>query len=149
MSKANRAQLNREIERALANPKFRHFRPIGAEGEPYPAWLRALRKARGAYVIRNARTKKILYVGSSKGSLYATVSRHFQQWRRNKKWWSGSYGHGGHDPGVTYRRGDSEVAIQELPDGDHLALEAKLIQRLRPHDNLVENPNGEGEQLPF
>ncbi len=149
MSKGkDRARLNREIAQALANPKFRHFRPIGAEGEPYPEWLRALRRARGAYVIRNARTKKIMYVGSSKGSLYATVTRHFQSWRRNKKWWSGSYGVGGHDPGVTYKRGESEVAIQELPDGDYLALEAKLIHRLRPHDNLVEKPDG-SDDTPF
>lgn len=138
----------KEIAHAIANPRFRHFRPVGSEGQEYPAWLRALRRSRGAYVIRNAHTQKILYVGSSKGSLYSTITRHFQQWRRDKKWWSHQYGRG-HDPGMTYKRSDSEVAVQELSaNGDHLVLEARLIQRLRPKDNLVENPDG-GDDTPF
>jgi hypothetical protein len=145
----SRRTVAKEIAHAIANPRFRHFRPVGASGEEYPAWLRALRGARGAYVIRNASTKKILYVGSSKGSLYATITRHFQEWRRKKKWWSEQYGRG-HDPGMTYKRGDSEVAVQELPaGGDHLVLEATLIHRLRPRDNLVERPDGNEEVVPF
>ena len=125
---------------------------LGSEGELYPEWLAVLKSARGCYAIRNARSKRVLYVGSAKANLYATVTRHFQQWKRKKKWWSGQYG-AGHDPGMTYDRATHQVAVIVLAsNADHLKREAELIEELSPHDNLVERPDGgehELETVPF
>ena len=75
------------------------YRPIGASGEPYPDWIRALKNKAGVYVIRDIDSREIVYVGSSAGTLYETVTRHFQRWRRYKGFWRGQYGEG-HDPGL-------------------------------------------------
>lgn len=112
-----------------------------------------LKTARGAYAIRDAKTKEVLYVGSSRNSMYGTITRHVQTWKRNKRWWSGSYG-AGHDPGMTYKRAKCQVAVYLTPGGDHLAEEARLIELLKPRDNLVSHPDGrasehELEEAPF
>ena len=54
------------------------YRPVGDRGEPYPVWVRALKGEAGVYVIRDADTHEVLYVGSSTGRLYDTLTRHFQ-----------------------------------------------------------------------
>lgn len=54
------------------------YRPVGDRGEPYPAWVRALRGKAGVYVIRDASTHECLYVGSSSTQLYDTLTRHLQ-----------------------------------------------------------------------
>lgn len=135
---------------ASAAHKLTCYLDVGGEGDSYPEWLAILKNVRGCYVIRDRATKRVLYVGSSKHALYATVTRHFQQWRRNKKWWSGGYG-AGHDPGMTYQRGRCDVAVLAMePGGDYLGHEAKLIAKLKPRDNLIERPDGgEGEAAPF
>lgn len=125
------------------------WRPIGGESESYPAWLTELRSSSGAYAIRDASSHKVLYVGSSGGALYSTVTRHFQQWGRKKQFWRGMRG-AGHDPGMTYQRGRCEVYVCRTPKGDHLDLEADLIKSLRPRDNLVEHPDGgDADDAPF
>ena len=43
------------------------YRPVGAPGEAYPDWVRALKDKAGVYIIRDAETAEILYVGSSAG----------------------------------------------------------------------------------
>ena len=92
------------------------YRPIGASGEPYPDWVRALKGKAGVYVIRDVETREIVYVGSSSGRLYDTLTRHFQTWRRYKGFWRGQYGEG-HDPGLTYdarlRRGRRAPHVAE------------------------------------
>jgi hypothetical protein len=123
------------------------YRSLGSEGTEYPDWLTQLKKASGVYVIRDIPTDRVLYVGSSAGQLYGTITRHFQQWKRDKKWWSGAYG-AGHDPGMTYRRGRVTVAVKITARGAHLAEEGRLIERLSPRDNLVEHPDG-SEDAPF
>ena len=130
--------------------RMTRFLPIGSEGDPYPEWLTVLKHVRGCYAIRDKRTKRVLYVGSSKHALYATTTRHFQQWKRDKKWWSKLYG-AGHDPGVTYDRSAVEVAVHAmLPTGDYLGEESCLIAKYKPRDNLVERPDGsEQEDAPF
>jgi murein DD-endopeptidase MepM/ murein hydrolase activator NlpD len=57
------------------------YRAIGASGERYPAWIRELDGKAGVYVIRDADSHEILYVGSSAGRLYDTLTRHFQRVR--------------------------------------------------------------------
>mgnify|MGYP001608255832 CR=1 FL=1 len=75
---------------------------------------------------------------SSTGRLYQTLTRHFQTWRRAKKFWTGQYtGSQSHDPGLTYDRDRVTVAVRVVPAARALAEEARLIARLRPRDNLV------------
>jgi hypothetical protein len=127
------------------------YRPIGERGEPYPAWLRAIRGESGVYVIRERDAggqPVVVYVGeSSAGRLYETATRHFQGWRRWKGFWAGQYAEG-HDPGLTYDRASVEVAVRVTPAADALDEEARLIRRLRPRDNLVGQPEPV-EEVPF
>jgi hypothetical protein len=66
--------------RGLRNASL-SYRPIGRSGEPYPAWVRALRGKSGVYVIRERQrdgSSPIVYVGESHTSrLYQTLTRHF------------------------------------------------------------------------
>jgi murein DD-endopeptidase MepM/ murein hydrolase activator NlpD len=62
-----------------------NYRPLGDRGEPYPQWVRDLKEKSGAYIIRDRETREIVYVGSSQGSLYETLTRHFQQVRHEAK----------------------------------------------------------------
>lgn len=125
-----------------------NYRRIGASGEAYPQWVRDLKGEAGVYVIReldrddNAET---VYVGSSAGRLYDTLTRHFQTWRRWKGFWKGQYGEG-HDPGLTYPRDRVEVGVRLTRPDDALDEEMRLIQRLRPRDNLIGQPL---EDAPF
>ena len=120
------------------------YRPIGASGEAYPDWVRARKDQSGVYIIREQ--SEVVYVGSSVGRLYDTLTRHFQQWRRYKGFWKGQYG-AGHDPGLTYKRDRVEVAVRITRPSEALDEEARLIQRLRPRDNLLGQPVE--EEVPF
>jgi len=72
------------------------------------------------------------------------MTRHFQTWTRQKTFWRGQYS-AEHDPGVTYKRGAVEVAVQVLPADKAIEAEEQLILALRPRDNLV----GKQEEAPF
>jgi len=123
------------------------YRSVGERGEPYPDWVRALRGKSGVYVIRDLDSSETLYVGESHtNNLYATLTRHFQEWRRYKGFWRGHYAEG-HDPGLTYPRGSVEVAVRVLPSSEAIDEEARLIRRLRPRDNLLGQPVE--EPIPF
>ncbi len=131
------------------------YRPIGASGR-YPDWLRALRGKSGVYIIREQQrdgSNPVVYVGESHADrLYQTLTRHFQTWRRHKKFWSGQYtGSQTHDPGVTYNRARCTVGFRVLPPDRAQAEEARLITRLRPRDNLIGQPEdlAEDEAVPF
>lgn len=131
------------------------YRPVGASGEPYPDWVRALDGKSGVYIIREIQddgTQVTVYVGESHaGRLYQTLTRHFQTWRRAKKFWAGQYsGTLSHDPGLTYDRDRVTVAVRVLSPDRALAEEARLIARLRPRDNLLGQPDDDlGEAVPF
>lgn len=125
------------------------YQAIVLDGEPWPVWLRKLKTRSGAYVIKeHGSDGRVVYVGSSGGALYDTITRHFQQWKRHKQWWKGLRG-AGHDPGLTYGRTRHCVAVWFTARGAHRAAESRLIARLRPCDNLVEHPGGELEESPF
>jgi murein DD-endopeptidase MepM/ murein hydrolase activator NlpD len=130
------------------------YRPVGERDEPYPEWLRAIRGQSGVYVIRERDRDGdpiVVYVGeSSTGRLYETLTRHFQQWRRWKRFWGGYAG--GHDPGVTYDRSRVEVAVKVTAPSDALDEEARLIRRLRPRDNIqgqIDYQPEAAEEVPF
>lgn len=133
-----------------AAPQWRNaghaYRPIGASGEPYPSWVRELKGEAGVYMIRDAASHEILYVGSSSSRLYDTLTRHFQQWRRYKGYWRGQYAEG-HDPGLTYNRARVEVAVKRTSPADALDEEARMIRRLNPRDNILGQ--AELEDAPF
>src|SRR5215470_5057935 len=131
------------------------YRPIGASGR-YPAWVRALRGQSGVYLIRERQrdgSNPVVYIGESHADrLYQTLTRHFQTWRRHKKFWSGQYtGSQSHDPGLTYNRARCTVAVRVLPPERALHEEARLIARLRPRDNLLGQPDelAADEVVPF
>ncbi|MCX5744591.1 MAG: hypothetical protein NT062_19040, partial [Proteobacteria bacterium] len=124
------------------------YRPIGAPGEAYPDWVRVLKDKAGVYVIRDAESREIVYVGSSAGRLYDTLTRHFQTWRRFKGFWKGQYAEG-HDPGLTYDRDSVEVAVRLTSPAASLDEEMRLIRRLKPRDNLIGQPESVEEEVPF
>jgi hypothetical protein len=134
---------------APRNAALSSYRPVGDRGEPYPAWLRRLRGDSGVYVIREI-DGPIVYVGSSVGRLYETLTRHFQTWRRYKGFWRGQFAEGA-DPGLTYTRGDVEVAIKVTAPGDAHDGELRTIRRLQPRDNQLGQPEPEPEleEAPF
>jgi hypothetical protein len=131
------------------------YRPIGATGERYPDWIRALDGKSGVYVIQELQrdgTAETVYVGEShSGRLYDTLTRHFQSWRRSKRFWSGQYGGQGHDPGLTYPRHRVTVAARVLSPARAMAEETRLIARLRPRDNLLKQPTDDSVEdvIPF
>lgn len=124
------------------------YRPVGAPGDAYPEWVRALKGKAGVYVIRDADSREIVYVGSSAGRLYDTLTRHFQTWRRWKGFWKGQYGEG-HDPGLTYPRDSVEVAVRITSPAKSLDEEMRLIARLKPRDNLIGQPDQVDDEIPF
>jgi hypothetical protein len=131
------------------------YRPIGRTGDPYPDWVRALAGKSGIYVIREIRrdgSTPTVYVGESHANrLYQTLTRHFQTWRRSKKFWVGQYtGTQSHDPGLTYPRDKVMVAARVMSGARAIAEETRLIARLRPRDNLIGQPADDPEEaIPF
>lgn len=142
--------------RNRAGPTPLKYRSVGSVGAPYPEWVRALRGQSGVYVIRDRATREVLYVGEShSGNLYETLTRHLQQWNRwtKRSWWPGQFAPSDHDPGLTYDRHAVEVAARVLVEDDPIDEELRLIQRLRPRDNLrgqpVEVVVDDDEPIPF
>ncbi len=129
----------------LRNGSLSSYRAVGDSGERYPDWVRELRGESGVYVIRE-QGGPIVYVGSSIGRLYETLTRHFQAWRRYKGYWRGQFAEG-HDPGLTYKRADVEVAIKRTSSDDAHEEERRMIRRLQPRDNVLGQP--ELEDAPF
>ncbi len=133
----------------LRMPKL-EFSPVGAAGA-YPDWVRDLRGYSGSYVIAEQRRgggdAPVVYVGESHtGKLYETLTRHFQQWRRAKKWWAGQFGRTD-APGTTYQRGRCLVAVVLSPAGQAIELQWLLIAQLHPRDNLVGQVEDAAEDL--
>ena len=75
----SRASIEWPVAPSIAprNATLSAYRPVGDRGEPYPTWVRSLRGTSGVYVIREI-DGPIVYVGSSIGRLYETLTRHFQ-----------------------------------------------------------------------
>lgn len=141
---------SRSSPSAIIAPRWRNgglaYRPVGSSGDRYPAWVRELDGKSGVYVIRDASSHDVLYVGSSSTRLYDTMTRHFAQWRRYKSFWKNQYNEG-HDPGLTYERSRVQVAVRLTSPADALDEEARLIRRLNPRDNILGQ--AELEDAPF
>jgi hypothetical protein len=126
------------------------YRDVGDVGEPYPEWVRALRGKSGVYVIRDASSREVLYVGMSETNLYDTMTRHLQRWNRWKGYWREQYSRRGqrHDPGTTYARPRVEIAVRLTARDRATDEEARLIRKLAPRDNLIGQAV-EDESIPF
>ena len=77
------------------------YRPVGNPGKPYPDWLRDLDGKSGVASIRSRKDRKVRYVGeSASGNLYKNLTRHLQEWRRQKGYPKGNpkEGHDGYEP---------------------------------------------------
>ena len=153
--RSTRESLDITLDSEVRNSALK-YRPVGASGEPYPDWIRMLDGKSGVYIFREIQddgTAETVYVGESHtGRLYQTLTRHFQTWRRAKKFWTGQYtGSQSHDPGLTYDRERITAAVRVLPAAQALAEEARLIARLRPRDNLLGQPvdDDQNEAIPF
>lgn len=124
---------------------WKPYRSIGKPGEPYPNWFRALDGKSGAYAIKLGR--EVVYVGESHaGRLRKTIARHFQAWSRRKDWWRGFFSSGA-DPGRTYPREECEIGFVLTPADRAVAMQDRLIRRLRPRDNKLGKPAD--DDVPF
>lgn len=127
------------------------WRSVGERGKPYPDFIRKLSGKTGVYAIRQRGWvfTTVLYVGEAhKGSLYKTLTRHFQSWKRSKQWWRGQFAPEQTDPGHTYARAPSlEVAVEVTTPARAIEKQREWIRSLKPRDNiaLVE----ELEEAPF
>ena len=94
----------------------------------WATWVQTLGDARGVYLIRDAKTQELLYVGEShRGQrLKKTLTRHFWRWE-------------GRGAGPTYEPSTVEVAV-ELYDDPNRVVERQyeLIRALKPSDNITD-----------
>jgi hypothetical protein len=100
--------------------------PVDASGQLAP-WLRQLAGQNGVYLIRDARTRQVLYVGEShKQRLAKTLSRHLWLWQ-------------GRGSGPTYDPKRVEVAVEVIDRPDEaIDRQFELIRQLEPHDNVQD-----------
>lgn len=110
--------------------RFKWRSPISPDGVSFADWLSDLRGHgyNGIYLIRDARTREVVYVGESHtGRLYETLSRHLYAWN-------------GKGSGPAYHPALVQVAIvvAETPLDDPVADQYALIQELEPRDNIMD-----------
>jgi hypothetical protein len=108
--------------------KWRSPVPDDWEGRGFEPWVRAIQFSSGVYLIRDAQTREVLYVGESHtGRLYETLTRHFYAWN-------------GRGSGPTYHPALVEVAVVEAvtPFDDPVADQFALIERYQPRDNELD-----------
>lgn len=97
----------------------------------------------GIYIIRDAFTKAITYIGMSKSNVYKAMYRHFQQWNDRSQY------------RVTYpNRTGFEVRLIIVPSEKVDYTERRLIRFFNPRDNAEryedsENYFFESEQEAF
>jgi hypothetical protein len=110
--------------------RLRWAAPVAGDGEGFAEWIGALRGhgLNGVYLIRDRRTRQILYIGESHtGRLYETMTRHLYPWN-------------GKGAGPSYRPELIEMAVivAETPLDDPVADQYALIQAHQPPDNVMD-----------
>src|SRR5262249_34862350 len=81
--------------------RFRWRSPLAPDSDTFARWVYELRgqHASGVYLIRDAETAELLYVGEShSGRLFETMTRHFYHWH-------------GRGAGPSYDAAHVEVAV--------------------------------------
>lgn len=116
----------------IAAPEPRNARrsrwrcPVDEQHKFLP-WVHELRGKNGVYLIRDATTKELLYVGEShRERLMHTLMRHLWVWN-------------GRGSGPTYSPRFVEIAVElyERPD-EAIDRQFELIRQLDPRDNVVD-----------
>lgn len=119
------------------------FKEVGKSGERYPQWVLDLAGKSGAYLIKVDGV--LAYIGESHtGSLYETSTRHFQRWTRSK---AQDREYSKHDPGLTYPRGRCTMAAVICHKDKAIALQDRLIAKMKPRDNIAGAPDD--SDVPF
>jgi hypothetical protein len=100
------------------------FREVGTGGEPYPAWVEALKGRSGVYAIKHR--GQLVYIGESHTDrLYETMTRHLQRWNLPSS--------------HSYPRAECSVAVRLTSDPNEApAIQAHYICDLNPRDNEYE-----------
>ena len=102
--------------------------PVGLDGRCDP-WISSTTDGQsGVYLIRDARTHEVLYIGESHTQrLYQTLTRHFYFWN-------------GRGAGPSYHPGLVEVAVivASTPLDSPVEDQYALIQKLKPRDNVMD-----------
>lgn len=113
----------------MALSPYRSIRDSNAP-RTYARWVANTHQQHGVYVIRDAATREILYVGESHtGRLRDTLQRHFQDWN-------------GKTAGPTFKASTVEVAYEVFIDPkDATDRQDALIREHRPlHNKHVPLP---------
>lgn len=138
----------RAIESELRNASVRsRWRsPLGARDRgAWAPWVDELSESRGVYLIRDAASKELLYVGEShRGArLKKTLTRHFWNWE-------------GRGAGPTYPAALVEVAVELYDDpNETVERQYELIRALHPRDNVTDGhtlfrtPPADADDVPF
>jgi hypothetical protein len=105
-------------------PKPLKYRAPYLDGET-AEWVSKIGNRSGVYIIRDKRSKKVLYVGESHtGRLRKTMLRHFQFWS-------------GFTSGKTYSKESVEVAIRYTPPPSAVSCQDNFICKLNARDNEI------------
>jgi len=92
-------------------------------GRGFAPWVRELRGRNGIYLIRDAATREVYYIGESHtGRLFETLTRHLYTWS-------------GFGSGPSYNPARVEVAWLETSPEDARYQQYELIMHFRPLDN--------------
>jgi hypothetical protein len=109
--------------------KSLNYRPVCDPAGAFQPWLHELRNLSGAYVIRQRKGRRVLYVGEShSGILARVIKRHFYPWRDDPE-----------RQHITYNRREVEIAVRLTPPASAVGAQDNLIKRLEPRDNST-NP---------
>ena len=107
--------------------RYRWRSPLADDGG-FADWIYDLRGHSGVYLIRDARTREIVYIGESHTRrLFETLTRHLYAWN-------------GRGAGPSYHPAVVEIAVlvAETPLDDPVADQYGLIQRHEPRDNIFD-----------
>lgn len=95
-------------------------------------FLDSSKKQSGVYFIKSTETGKLIYIGFSYGSLYKTITRHFQIWEDRVRTY----------PRFTYnRKSGYTVRVIFTTPARAALLEKYLIIKLQPRDNSHKYEN--------
>ena len=113
----------------IASAKTRFFSPYKtADGKTKTniPGLRSSDKQNGVYIIKKVSTDAVIYVGFSKGNLYKTIFRHFEDWNDKQR------------ERITYKKTGFLVRVIYCKTATQASiLEKRLIDKYKPKDNTI------------
>jgi len=108
------------------NARSRWRSPLGPDGR-FADWMREAIGKSGVYLIRDAGTREVVYIGESHtGRLFKTLTRHLWNWN-------------GQGSGPNYSQRRVEVCFETFSDGrEAIEEQFRLIRKLKPRDNVQD-----------